>query len=55
MKISDDLHSAKLIYLKGFLFLVIGVLSALILLIENPNLRTAFLLFLAIWSFCRWY
>ena len=55
MKLGDDLKSAKLIYLKGFLFLVTGVLAAAGILLENPTLQTAFLLGIAIWSFCRLY
>ncbi len=55
MKITDDLKSARLIYLKGFLFLVIGLLCVAGLLIQNPTLQNALLIGLAIWSFCRFY
>ena len=55
MKLTDDLKSAKLIYLKGFLFLVTGLLSLTALLLDSPTLRTAFLLLIAVWSFCRLY
>jgi len=55
MKLGDDLTSAKLIYLKGFLFLVLGLLAAAGILAESFSLQTAFLLCLAIWSFCRLY
>jgi hypothetical protein len=50
-----DLKSAKLIYLKGTLFLVGGILSAVILILESPHLRTAALLALSIWCFARFY
>ena len=50
-----DLKSARLIIFKGWLFLFAGLVSAAILLFENFSLRTAFLLFVAIWSFCRFY
>jgi hypothetical protein len=50
-----DLRDARLIYLKGFLFLVSGILAVAGLLIESPTVRTAFLLGIAIWSFCRLY
>ena len=50
-----DIKSPRLIYLKGFLFLFTGLLAALALVVENPNLRDAFLLVIAIWSFCRFY
>ena len=55
MKLTGDLKSARLIYLKGFLFLVTGLLSLAALLLESPTLRTAFLLIVAVWSFCRLY
>ena len=50
-----DLKSARLIYLKGFLFLITGTLAATAILLESPTLRTAFLMGIAIWSFCRLY
>ena len=50
-----DLKSAKLIYLKGVLFLVGGMLASVVLILDNPHLRTAALLALAIWCFCRFY
>jgi hypothetical protein len=55
MKLTGDLQSAKLMYLKAVLFLVIGLLSVTALLLDSPTLRTAFLLLLTIWSFCRLY
>ena len=55
MKLTGDLKSAKMIYLKGFLFLVTGLLSVTALLLDSPTLRTAFLLGIALWSFCRLY
>ena len=55
MKITGDLKSARLIYLKGLLFLITGTLAAMTILIESPTLQTAFLLGIAIWSFCRLY
>ena len=55
MKLTGDLKSARLIYLKGLLFLVTGLLSLAALLLESPTLRTAFLLVVAVWSFCRLY
>ena len=42
-------------YLKAALFLVIGLLSLTALLLDSPTLRTAFLLLLTIWAFCRLY
>lgn len=50
-----DLKNPRLIYLKGFLFLVGAVLSSGLLLLENLQLRTALLLGLAIWCSARFY
>jgi len=50
-----DLRSPKLIWLKGVLFLVIGLASAGLVWVETPTVRTALLLVLTIWSFCRAY
>ena len=50
-----DLKNARLIYLKGFLFLLGGVLASCLLLIEHPDFRTALLLGLAIWCSARFY
>ena len=43
------------IKLKGLLFLFIGIAAAILLFLDNPTLRTAVLLVIAIWSFCRFY
>jgi hypothetical protein len=50
-----DLQNPSLIWLKGWLFLFLGVASAGLLLAELPTLKMAGLLALAIWSFCRAY
>ena len=50
-----DITSPKLIYIKGFLFLLAGVFAAGLLLVEHPSLRVALLLFLAVWCFARFY
>jgi hypothetical protein len=50
-----DLKSSRLIILKGFLFLLMGIVAAGTLLLENFNLRDGFLLVIAIWGFCRFY
>ena len=39
----------------GLLFLVLGLLSGALLLIDLPTWRTILLLSLCIWSFCRAY
>lgn len=50
-----DLKDTRLIILKGWLFLLAGFVAAGILLFEHWSLRNAFLLGIAIWSFCRFY
>ena len=50
-----DLSNMKVIYLKGMLFLIMGVLCSILLLIESPTIKTAVLLGLAVWSFARLY
>lgn len=50
-----DLKDPRLIYLKGFLFLLLGLMAAAGLIAQSPTLTTAVLLGLAIWSFCRLY
>ena len=50
-----EIKSKNLIYLKGFLFLIIGFLSSFYLLAGNfSSIRLLFLI-LAIWGFCRFY
>jgi len=50
-----DIRDPRLLYLKGALFLLLGSLSAGILLIEHAGWRTAILLGVSIWAFCRAY
>lgn len=50
-----DLENPRWMYLKAALFLAIGTLSAALLLLDAFSLRTAALLALVIWSFCRLY
>ena len=50
-----DLKNPRLIYLKGFLFLGGGCLASALLLAEQPTLKVAFLLAVAIWCFARCY
>jgi hypothetical protein len=51
----SDLKSKAAIYLKAFLFLVIGATCVTLLLLQNFTLQTTILIALAIWSFCRAY
>jgi len=48
-----DLENKKLIHLKGWLFLLIGILTALLLVLDNYKI--ALFLFICVWSFCRFY
>jgi len=50
-----DLTNPTWIKLKGLLFLLIGVIAAVLVFLDSPNRKTAILLALAIWSFCRFY
>jgi hypothetical protein len=50
-----DLSNPFWIKLKGLLFLFIGIAAAILLFLDSPTLRTAVLLVIAIWSFCRFY
>ncbi len=50
-----DLHSPKLMWLKGVLFLIMGLTSAGLLWVETQTLKSAILLALVIWAFCRAY
>jgi len=50
-----DLQSRGLMWAKAVLFVIIGLVSSSLILIELPDLRVALLLVLTIWSFCRAY
>ena len=46
-----DLQSTKAMWLKGWLFLLIGVMSAALLLAENWSGRSGGLVVLCVWGF----
>ena len=50
-----DIKNTKLLWTKGVLFLLIGVVSSVLLLLESPSLKVGLLLALAVWAFCRAY
>lgn len=50
-----DLTNPKWMWLKGALLLGIGVIAVALLLAERCTWKTAILLALIIWSFCRAY
>ena len=50
-----DLEKPIWLYTKAVLLLIAALLAATLLLIESPSIRTAALLAVAIWAFCRAY
>lgn len=50
-----DLTSPFWIKFKGILFLIIGILSSALLIIDTQSWRVALMLVIAIWCFCRFY
>lgn len=50
-----ELTSARWIIFKGLLFLFVGILSAVLLVLEQMSLKVVLLLAVAIWCFCRFY
>lgn len=50
-----NLTDPRVIWLKGGLFLVLGVLSSVLLIAELPDIRYSALLAMAVWAFCRAY
>lgn len=50
-----DLESSRMMWLKGVLFAVIGMVGAGLLFAETPTLKVAILLAVTIWAFCRAY
>jgi hypothetical protein len=50
-----DLTNPRLIYAKGFLFLLAGLLAASLLVLAMPTWRNVMLLCMTVWCFCRFY
>lgn len=50
-----DIKSPVLLYAKGFLMLAVGVLASALLLVDRFDIRSAILLAIAVWGFCRAY
>lgn len=50
-----DITDPRLIKLKGLLFLLVGLLSAALLILEHPTLKVGLLLAICVWCFCRFY
>jgi hypothetical protein len=52
---ANDIKSPRLLYAKGFAFLVIGFLASILLLVESPRLYVLLLHTISIWAFARAY
>lgn len=50
-----DLTSSFWIKAKGLLFLLIGFVAAILIFLDEPKWKTAALLAVTVWSFCRFY
>jgi hypothetical protein len=50
-----DIENPKVLKLKGCLFLLLGMLSAGILLAIAPDLKVLILLMVCVWAFSRFY
>jgi len=50
-----DIKNPRWLYIKALLLLFIGVLASVLIIMDHPNLRTAALLAVAVWAFCRAY
>jgi hypothetical protein len=50
-----DLQNPRFMYLKGVLFLGLGVAAAALIWAEAPSWKVILLLALVVWSFCRAY
>lgn len=50
-----DITHPKLLYAKGLLFLVTGLVAGTLLLVEHPTLKVGLLLAICIWAFARAY
>jgi hypothetical protein len=50
-----ELASAGWIKAKGLLFLVIGFVAAALIILQHTDVKTAILLAISVWCFCRFY
>lgn len=51
----EEIRKPKLIWFKGGLFLVLGIGSMVLLLVEAPTWKVGLLLALTVWALCRAY
>jgi hypothetical protein len=50
-----DIQNTKLIWIKGILFLCLGLLASALLMLLAPSVTVAVLLWVSVWAFCRSY
>lgn len=50
-----DIKNPTLIWIKGFLFLLLGLLASGLLLWHAASITVALLLVVSVWAFCRFY
>lgn len=55
MNMLGDIRNPRWLYIKAILFFATGVIASTVLILESPRWRTAYLLAVAVWGFCRAY
>jgi len=55
MNLRRDITNPRLLFLKGWLFLILGAMAGLALVMAAPSWQNMALLVLCVWAFCRWY
>ncbi|MFK8111276.1 MAG: hypothetical protein AB8B91_03715 [Rubripirellula sp.] len=55
MRLFENLKSSQAIYAKGFLFVILAILSGGLLIARAAELEIAFLLAICLWASCRAY
>ena len=50
-----DIKNPTLIWIKGILFLLLGLFASVLLVLHTPTVTVALLLCLSVWAFCRFY
>ncbi len=55
MMLLRNIKDARIIYIKGILFLMLGLLALILLLLLYPDIKVFILVLISIWSFARFY
>ncbi len=55
MRLFQDIRSAKWIYAKGILFVLLSIIAGSALMIQAPRLEILALLLICVWASCRAY